>query len=107
MQESLRSEASIKLEYFLGGQGNFVVVEPIIVKTVVIFLVNFPERGTDSMALVYNKNGVWSDIDRESTSLTKAIGTAIETYYSNRYLPWPNSQKEGAPGSAWEGHLFN
>ena len=107
IQESLRCEESFELEYFFEGQGNFVVVEPIAVNTVVIFLVHFPEGGRDSMALVYNKKDVWSDIDKESTGLTKAIGNAIGTYYSNRYLLRSNAQKEGLSRSIWETHLLN
>jgi hypothetical protein len=29
----------------------------------------------------------WSDIEKESTGETEAIGMAIEKYYSKRYLP--------------------
>jgi hypothetical protein len=38
------------------------------------------------MALVYNTKDEWSDIEKESTGETEAIGGAIEKYYSNRYL---------------------
>jgi hypothetical protein len=107
IQESLPFEGSFEVEYFFEGQGNTVVVKPILVNTVVIFLVHFPEGGTGSMALVYNKKDVWSDIEKESTGQTEAIGNAIETYYSNRYLPWSNNQKEGLSDAAWESHLLN
>ena len=83
------------------------MVKPILVNTVVIFLVHFPDGGAESMALVYNKKDVWSDIEKESTGLTEAIGNAIETYYSNRYLPWSNTPKEGLSDTAWENHLLN
>jgi hypothetical protein len=80
------------VEYFFNGAGNPVVVKPILLNTVVIFLIHFP-AGTedDFMALVYNKKDVWSDIEKESTGLAEAIGSAIEAYYSNFYLPWPGS----------------
>jgi hypothetical protein len=38
------------------------------------------------MALVYNSRDEWSDIEKESTGETEAIGLAIEKYYSKRYL---------------------
>ena len=107
IQESLPFEGSFEVEYFFEGGGNSVVVKPILVNTVVIFLVHFPDGGAESMALVYNKKDVWSDIEKESTGLTEAIGNAIETYYSNRYLPWSNIPKEGLSGTAWENHLLN
>lgn len=107
IQESLPFESSFEVEYFFEGQGNPVIVKPILVNTIVIFLVHFPEGGADSMALVYNKRDAWSDIEKESTGLTEAIGAAIETYYSNRYLPWSNGSKEGAAGSFPDNHLLN
>ena len=100
IQESLPFEGTFEVEYFFEGQGTFIVVKPILVNTVVIFLVHFPCGDSESMALVYNKRDTWSDIEKESTGQTEAIGTAIETYYSNRYLPWTNNtthnHKEGA-----------
>jgi hypothetical protein len=107
IQESLPFESSFEVEYFFEGQGSSIVVKPILVNSVVIFLVHFPEGGSDSMALVYNKRDTWSDIEKESTGLTEAIGIAIETYYSNRYLPWSNNPKEGASASSWDSHLLN
>ena len=107
IQESLPFESSFEVEYFFEGQGNPVIVKPILVNTVVIFLVHFPEGGADSMALVYNKRDAWSDIEKESTGLTEAIGTAIEAYYSNRYLPWSNTSKEGSAASFPDNHLLN
>ena len=109
IQESLPFESSFEVEYFLEGQGSFVVVKPILVNTVVIFLVHFPDDGRkDSMALVYNKRDTWSDIEKESTGMTEAIGVAIETYYSNRYLPWSNNSKEGvSSGPQWDSPLLN
>jgi hypothetical protein len=56
-----------------------------------IFLVQFPDEEADSMALVYNSKDEWSDIEKESTGETEAIGMAIEKYYSKRYLPVTSS----------------
>jgi hypothetical protein len=106
IQESLPFESNFEVEYFFEGQGIFIVVKPILVNTVVIFLVHFPGEG-EPMALVYNKRDAWSDIEKESTGLTEAIGTAIETYYSNRYLPWANGLSEGAANLLWDSHLSN
>ena len=78
IQESLPFEKSFELEYFFEDQWNLIVVKPILINTVVIFLVHFPEGTEESMALVYNKKDIWSDIERESTGQTEAIGvTAI------------------------------
>src|SRR6202012_797690 len=107
IQESLPFEKSFELEYFFEAQWNLIVVKPILINTVVIFLVHFPEGGEESMALVYNKRDTWSDIEKESTGLTEAIGTAIETYYSSRYLPWSNTSKEGSASSFPDNHLLN
>jgi hypothetical protein len=107
IQESLPFESSFEVEYFFEGQGNPVIVKPILVNTVVIFLVHFPDGGAGSMALVYNKRDTWSDIEKESTGLTEAIGVAIETYYSNRYLPWSGVPNEGMTGSLPDNHLLN
>ena len=70
-------------------------------------LVHFPGGEGDSMALVYNKRDTWSDIEKESTGLTEAIGMAIETYYSNRYLPWSNNPRESASNALWDPSLLN
>lgn len=74
------------MEYMFGGEWNLVLVKPILIHSVVIFLVQFPEAEGDSMALVYNSRDEWSDIEKESTGETEAIGLAIEKYYSKRYL---------------------
>lgn len=106
IQESLPFEKSIDVEYFFEGQWNLIVVKPILVNTVVIFLVHFPEGDKDSIALVYNKKDEWSDIEKESTGLTDAIGAAIENYYSTSYLPWSNS-RSGLSETSWDSHLLN
>jgi hypothetical protein len=107
IQESLPFESSFEVEYFFNGQYNWIVVKPILIGTVVIFLVNFPDSYDEPMALVYNKKDVWSDIEKESTGLTEAIGAAIEQFYSTRYLPWSNSQNDGQPDGIWDNHLLN
>jgi len=107
IQESLPFESSFEVEYFFNGQCNWIVVKPILIGTVVIFLVNFPESHDEPMALVYNKKDIWSDIEKESTGQTEAIGAAIEQYYSTRYLPWSIGQKDGQPDSVWDNHLLN
>ena len=107
IQESLPFESSFEVEYRFNSEWNWVVIKPILVNTVVIFLVHFPEGDEEPLALVYNKKDVWSDIEKESTGLTEAIGVAIEQYYSNRYLPWSNSQKDGLPETTWDNHLLN
>jgi hypothetical protein len=91
LQASLPFDQSFEVEYLFNRQWNMVIVKPILVHSVVIFLVNFPGRDGDSMALVYNEKDTWSDIEKESTRQTTAIGIAIENYYSNRYLPVPPS----------------
>lgn len=107
IHESLGFDTSFEVEYFFEGQGNFVVVKPILINTVVIFLVHFPEGGEESIALVYNQKDAWSDIEKESTGLTEAIGDAIENYYSTCYLPWPDKEKEGHWDPSWDNHLLN
>ncbi len=87
IQESLPFDQSFEIEYVFEGQWNWIVVKPILVHAVVIFLVYFPEEERESLALVYNKRDTWSDIEKESTGQTDAIGIAIENYYSDRYLP--------------------
>jgi hypothetical protein len=91
IQESLPFDQSFELEYLFDRQWNWIVVKPILVHSVVIFLINFPDANGESMALVYNEKDTWSDIEKESTGETTAIGVAIENYYSNRYLPVPPS----------------
>jgi len=86
IQEHLPFEKSFEVEYFFEASWNLVAVKPILVNTVVIFLVSFPEGEAESMALVYNNNDIWADIEKESTGLTDAVGAAIENYYSARYL---------------------
>lgn len=91
IQGSLPLESSFEVEYRFNSIWSWVVVQPIVVNTVVIFLVNFPEGDGEPMALVYNKKDIWSDIEKESTGLTETIGLAIEQYYSSMYLPWSNN----------------
>jgi hypothetical protein len=107
VQESLSFDVSFEVPYFFCGQGNNVVVKPILINTVVIFLVNFPEGEEEPMALVYNKKDTWADIEKESTGLTEAIGAAIESYYSTRFLPWSASPKEGQQDPSWDNQLLN
>jgi hypothetical protein len=86
VQETLPFDQAFEVEYVYEGDWNLVVVKPILVHSVVIFLVQFPEGEGNSMALVYNTKDEWSDIEKESTDETEAIGLAIEKYYSKRYL---------------------
>ena len=74
IQEHLPFERSFELEYLFDGLRYPVVVKPILVNTVVIFLVHFPGGESESMALVYNKKDIWADIEKESTGLTEAVG---------------------------------
>ena len=98
IQESLPFNSSFEVEYFFNGRGKSIMVKPILINAVVIFLVQTPESA-ESMALVYNKKDAWSDIERESTGITEAIGAAIERYYSTCYLPWPDSHGEAHSGN--------
>ena len=107
IQEHLPFEKTFEVEYFFEGQWNPVVVKPILVNTVVIFLVSFPEGEVESMALVYNKKDIWADIEKESTGLTEAVGMAIENYYSDCYLPWSGSQGDGNSNPYRDNHLLN
>jgi hypothetical protein len=91
IQDSPPFESSFEVEYRFGSIWNWVVVQPMVVNTVVIFLVNFPDGDEEPMALVYNKKDIWSDIEKGSTGLTEVIGSAIERYYSFRCLPWSNN----------------
>ena len=86
VQQTLHFDQAFEIEYMHSGEWNLVMVKPILVHSVVIFLVQFPEREGDSMALVYNTKEEWADIEKESTGETDAIGQAIEKYYSKRYL---------------------
>lgn len=95
IQESLSFESSFDVEYFFKRRWNLISIKPILIGSVVIFLVNFPEGEEDPLALVYNKKDTWADIEKESTGLTEAIGAAIENYYSTRYLPWTNRPNDG------------
>jgi hypothetical protein len=101
LQEALPFDHAFEIEYVYGGEWNQVMIKPILVHSVVIFLVQFPgvegtlgesnSREVNSMALVYNTKDEWSDIEKESTGETEAIGLAIEKYYSNQYLlPTPS-----------------
>jgi hypothetical protein len=87
LQETLPFDQAFEVEYTYLGVSDLVMVKPIVVHSVVIFLVQFPDEGADSMALVYNTKDEWSDIEKEPTGETEAIGLAIEKYYSKRYLP--------------------
>ena|ERR1041385_8716820 len=86
IQEHLPFDRSFEVEYFFEACWNLVVVKPILINTVVIFLVSFPEGEAESMALVYNNNDIWADIEKEPSGLTEAVGAAIESYYSAHYL---------------------
>jgi hypothetical protein len=86
LQEILPFDHPFEMEYMYRGEWNLVTVKPILIHSVVIFLVQFPDGEADSMALVYNTRDEWSDIEKESSGETEAIGLAIERYYSNRYL---------------------
>jgi hypothetical protein len=79
-------EQVFEIEYVYAGEWNLIMVKPILVHSVIIFLVQFPDGEGDSMALVYTMKDEWSDIEKESTGETGAIGQAIEKYYSKRYL---------------------
>ena len=105
IQEQLPFEKSFEAEYLFDGSRNAVVVKPILVNTVVIFLVHFPGGEADPMALVYNKKDAWADIEKESTGLTEAVGQAIEGYYSDCYLPWSGHSGEG--NATGDRHLLN
>src|ERR1700748_60871 len=106
IQEHLPFERTFEVEYFFEAQWNLITVKPILVNTVVIFLVHFPEGEADPMALVYNKKDAWADIEKESTGLTEAVGLAIENHYSDCYLPWPG-HGEGQYNSFRDSHLLN
>lgn len=107
IQESLPLEPTFEVEYFFNGQGSLIMVKPILLGTVVIFLVHFPDSDRQSMALVYNKKESWSDIETESTGLTEAIGEAIEKYYSFRYPHWSKNQREDQFDISRDNHLLN
>jgi len=106
IQANLPFELSFELEYFIGGSGSMVVVQPMLVNNVVIFLVHFPDGESEPMALVYNKKDTWADIEKESTGLTEAVGQAIEDYYSDCYLPW-KACGTGASHPLGDSHLLN
>ncbi|HEY4109468.1 hypothetical protein [Puia sp.] len=107
IQEHLPFEKSFEVEYFFEGSWNLVFVKPILVNTVAVFLVSFPEDGSEPLALVYNKKDTWADIEKESTGLTEAVGAAIENYYSECYLPWSGSFGEGNSNPYWDTHILN
>ena len=86
IQETLPFDQAFEIEYVYEGKWNLIMIKPILVHSVVIFLVQFPDGQGESMALVYNTKNEWSDIEKESTRETEAIGMAIEKYYSNHYL---------------------
>ena len=97
IQKSPGGENFFEAEYFFEGYWSFIIVKPVVIDTIVIFLVHFPEGERDSMALVYNTKDAWSDIEKESTGLTEVIGAAIENYYSSLYLPWWDNQRSRMP----------
>ena len=88
LQGSLPFDSSFEVEYFFNERWHLIMVKPILINSVVIFLVNFTDGEGEPMALVYNTKDAWSDIENESTGATGAIGTAIENYYASRYLPY-------------------
>ncbi len=106
IQAHLPFEKSFELEYFFDGLQNTVIVKPILISNVVIFLVHFPGGEAEPMALVYNKKDTWSDIEKESTGLTEAVGEAIEEHYSDCYLPWPG-HGDGSYNTFRDNHLLN
>lgn len=85
LPETLPFDQAFEIEFVYAGEWNLAIVKPILVHSVVIFLVQFPGDG-NPMALVYNTKDEWSDIEKESSGETEAIGLAIEKYYSKRYL---------------------
>jgi hypothetical protein len=107
IQEHLPFERSFELEYLFDGLRYTMIVKPILVNTVVIFLVHFPGGEVESMALVYNKKDIWADIEKESTGLTEAVGQAIEDHYSDCYLAWPGHFGDGHYNTNRDGHLLN
>jgi hypothetical protein len=107
IQEHLPFEKSFGLEYFFDGSWRPMIVVPILINTVVIFLVDFPEGEADPMALVYNKKDIWADIEKESTGLTEAVGRAIENHYADVYMSWSGHSPEGVAPSYGDNHLLN
>ena len=107
IQEHLPFERSFEVEYLLDGLRYPLVVKPILVNTVVIFLVHFPGGESESMALVYNKKDIWADIEKESTGLTEAVGQAIEDHYSDCYLAWPGHFGDAHYNTNRDSHLLN
>jgi hypothetical protein len=107
IQRALYSETAFEVEYFFKGQANYIAVQPMLVSNVIVFLVHFPGGEESSMALVYNTRDEWSDIERESTGLTEAIGQAIENYYYHSYLPGSSIRRENYLDSSADMHLFN
>ncbi|HXB94287.1 MAG TPA: hypothetical protein VNU70_03975 [Puia sp.] len=106
IQEHLPFERSFEVDYSFGGERSTVLVQPILVKAVVIFLVHFTRGEAEQMALVYNKKDAWADIEKESTGLTEAVGQAIEDYYSECYLPW-TVNGDGSPRLPGDSPLLN
>ncbi len=106
MQESLPFDTFFATEYFFNGAWDPVVVRPMLVGTNMIFLVQF-SGGEESMALVYNEKDTWSDIEKESTRLTEAVGAAIESYYSTCYSPWSDLQANGERDGLLGDHHLN
>jgi len=109
IQGALSFEIAFETEYYYNGKGAFMTVRPIIIHNMVIFLVIFPEGEQEALALVYNKRDTWSDIEKESTALTEAVGGAIEHYYSHGYstLSDADNRRQDHPGLSWESPLLN
>ncbi len=106
IQEPRAVDISFRIEYLMDGCRNPVMVKPILVGSIIIFLVQFPGE-EESMALVYNEKDAWSDIEKESTGLTEAIGKAIETYYSTAYTSRAARQSQTRPEGLFGDHQLN
>lgn len=90
LQQHLPFDKRFEMEYFFDRRWSLMIVQPMLINTVVIFLVSFPEGESEAMALVYNEKDTWADIEKESTGLTEAVGMAIENHYSQKYLRDPH-----------------
>ena len=106
-QASFFFEPSFEVEYFFQHRWNPIVVKPILLHNVVIFLVHFPGNSQEPIALVFNKRERWSDIAKESTGQTEAIGASIEQYYAGRHLNWHGERYDGLTDSARDHFLLN
>lgn len=86
IQEKVPCEQAFEVGYSYLGEWNQVLVKPILLHSVVVYLVQPSDSETEPMGLVYNTKNEWSDIEKGSTAVTRAVGLAIENYYSDRYL---------------------